>query len=188
MSKKLTDDELLAQFDDLEGEVQPTAPAPRPAKPTRASKPAAQLPTKDDEDPLAELEDLAKGAQRGSRPSTPKLPSSSTTSRNRSPKRGGIVTPSSTASARTSEDKPQVPLVSRRSGESTAPLPTLAAAEPKQEQQGGGWWGGIFATASAAVKQAEAAVKEIQKNEEAQRWAERVKGNVGALRGIGRIG
>ena len=35
------------------------------------------------------------------------------------------------------------------------------------------------------MKQAEAAVKEIQKNEEAQKWAEQVRGNVGALRGLG---
>jgi hypothetical protein len=63
-----------------------------------------------------------------------------------------------------------------------------AQVAPEQEppkQQSGGWWGGLLSTASAAVKQAEAAVKEIQKNEEAQRWAEQVKGNVGALRGIG---
>jgi hypothetical protein len=36
------------------------------------------------------------------------------------------------------------------------------------------------------VKTAEAAVKEIQQNEEAKRWAEQVKGNVGALRGFGK--
>ncbi len=51
--------------------------------------------------------------------------------------------------------------------------------------QGGGWWGSIVSTATAAAKTAEAAVKEIQQNEEAKRWAEQVKGNVGALRGFG---
>jgi hypothetical protein len=35
------------------------------------------------------------------------------------------------------------------------------------------------------MKQAEAAVKEIQNNEEAQRWAQHMKGNVGALRDLG---
>jgi hypothetical protein len=35
------------------------------------------------------------------------------------------------------------------------------------------------------MKQAEAAVKEIQNNEEAQKWAQQVKGNVGALRDLG---
>ena len=57
----------------------------------------------------------------------------------------------------------------------------------QEQSSGGGWWGGIFATASAAVKQAEALAKEIQKNEEAQRWAEQVKGNVGVLRGFGML-
>lgn len=57
----------------------------------------------------------------------------------------------------------------------------------QEQSSGGGWWGGIFATATAAVKQAEALAKEIKKNEEAQRWAEQVKGNVGALRGLGML-
>ena len=59
--------------------------------------------------------------------------------------------------------------------------------EEEDEPPGGsgGWFGGLFATASAAVKQAESAVKEIQNNEEAQRWAQHVKGNVGALRDLG---
>jgi len=65
--------------------------------------------------------------------------------------------------------------------------PERAAAPQAQSSSsgGGGWWGGIFGAASAAVKQAEALAREIQKNEEAQRWAEQVKGNVGALRGLG---
>jgi hypothetical protein len=37
------------------------------------------------------------------------------------------------------------------------------------------------------MKQAEAAVKEIQNNEEAQRWAQQVKGNVGALKDFGTL-
>ena len=57
--------------------------------------------------------------------------------------------------------------------------PPVAAAA------GGGWWGSIVATAAAAAKTAEAAVKEIQHNEEFKRRAEQVKGNVGALRGLG---
>jgi len=65
---------------------------------------------------------------------------------------------------------------------------SVKAAAPQAQSSsggGGGWWGGIFGAASAAVKQAEALAREIQKNEEAQRWAEQVKGNVGALRGLG---
>jgi len=60
------------------------------------------------------------------------------------------------------------------------PAPTPAPA------RSGGWWGGILSTATAAVSQAQAAVKEIQKNEEAQRWAEPVKRNVEVLRGFGK--
>lgn len=72
-----------------------------------------------------------------------------------------------------------------------------AAADPstttKQEKApapaaaSGGWWGSLVKTATAAAKQAEAAVKEIQQNEEAKRWTEQVRGNVGALRGLGEI-
>lgn len=71
-----------------------------------------------------------------------------------------------------------------------------SAAEPSVENKAekgqsgngnsSGWWGGIFATASAAVKQAEAAVKDIQNNEETQKWTEQVKGRVGGLRGLGK--
>lgn len=66
-----------------------------------------------------------------------------------------------------------------------------APAAPSQTQatdvvgSGGSWWGGFTAIASAAVKQGQAALQEIQRNEEAQRWAEQMRGNVGALRGIG---
>jgi hypothetical protein len=70
--------------------------------------------------------------------------------------------------------------------EKKAPI-AQPADTPSTGGGGGSWWGGIFATASAAVKTAEAAVKEIQQNEEAKRWAEQVKGNVGALRGLGKI-
>ena len=70
-----------------------------------------------------------------------------------------------------------------------------ASSSTKQEEKaaqaapaaaiGGGWWGSLVKTATAAAKQAEAAVKEIQQNEEAKRWTEQVRGNVGALRGLG---
>lgn len=172
--KQLTNDELLAQFDDLNVDVASSQP------------PSGSQGTNKDEgqDVLKELEDLA--AQRpASRPATPGT------------KRTSTVTP---PADRSSEDKS-----TRRSGDSTRPFHTsmtpadstpsegASAAEspqpqrqPEQQSTGGGWWGGIFATASAAMKQAEAAVKEIQKNEEAQRWAEQVRGNVGALKGLGR--
>jgi hypothetical protein len=190
MAQKLTDEELLAQFDNLgtdEPSASASASAPAPVKPAaRASKPP-QPTSRDDEDPLAELEDLAKAAaQRPSRPDTPKLSSSSTTSKR------GVVTPSSTGSARTSEEKPHPPAIARKSADSTRSFrqpqyaeDTVEAEKPAAAQ--GSWWGGFLSTASAAVSQAQAAVKEIQKNEEAQKWAERVRANAGALRGLGEL-
>lgn len=181
------------------------APPPKHAKGSRAPRQKLEQ----EADALKELEELEalekfqrpEVARPASRPNTPKLSSSSNASSNR---RGpGVITPSSTASARTSEDKPTAP---RKSGESARSfhqsfVPTQeddtaqAAPEPKQEPQqaGGSWWGGGWgglistatAAADAAKKQAEAAYQEIQKNQEAQRWAEQVRGNVGALRGIG---
>ncbi|KAI9664156.1 MAG: hypothetical protein M1829_006023 [Trizodia sp. TS-e1964] len=166
-----------------------------------------------DEDMLAELGILAaKPPQRPeSRPQTPKLPVGVATASWASPKRLGTATPPlHLGSGRTSEEKPGI---GRKSGDSARSFHTSLTPHGRQdvvedgadEESGkrgpsssrlkadqapaassdGGWWGGIVATASAAVKTAEAAVKEIQQNEEAKRWAEQVKGNVGALKGLG---
>jgi hypothetical protein len=175
-----TDDELNKL---LEGIGEDDANTQAPTK--GVSKTAKAAPSQSEEDVLAELENL--GAQPASRPHTPRVQST----------KRAAATP--TASSRTSEDKASAP---RKSAESTRSFHTsftpsatssdLQEAEKKTpiaqaEASGGGWWGGIFATASAAVKTAEAAVKEIQQNEEAKRWAEQVKGNVGALRGFGKV-
>jgi hypothetical protein len=187
--KALTDEELLAQFEGI-GDNGSTSTPPKPStkKGAAASKPLA-------DDPLAELESLAK-AKPNSRPNTPRL-SSSALHRNRSPVRRD-TTPSTSDSARNSEDKPRSNLP-RKSGESTRSFhqgltPTSEEhaesekqSEPQPQASGGGWWGSIISTATTAVKQAEAAVKEIQKNEEAQRWAEQVRGNVGVLKGFGKL-
>jgi hypothetical protein len=177
----LTNDELLSQFDDL-GIEEPTAPP----KSSKASK-APSTQASQEQDPLAELDDLVK--QRPiSRPSTPRLQSSTAPN-----KRNSTSTP---PPGRGSEEKGAG---TRKSGDSAKSFHNALtpgsmnvsvedSAEPEEQpaqSTGGGWWGGIFATASAAVKTAEAAYKEIQKNEEAQKWAEQVKGNVGALRGLG---
>lgn len=197
------------QLAELEMEAEAPTPPPKKGKASRAPR---QKP-EEDVDALKELEELealekfqAREAPRPtSRSNTPKLSSSSTTSSNR--RTAGVVTPSSTASARTSEDnKPAAP---RKSGESArsfhqsfAPTaeepakaqPTVEASEPPKQSGGswwGGGWGGLVSTATAAAetarKQAEAAYQELQKNQEAQRWAEQVRGNVGALRGIGEL-
>jgi hypothetical protein len=190
-----TIEEELAELEGLGAEE----PAPPPPKSSRVPK-ATRKSAENEVDALKELEELEalEKFQRpevlrpASRPNTPKLSSSSTTSSN--PRRTGVATPSSTGSARTSEDKAQPP---RKSGESARSFhqsfaPTQEEPpkpEPEPTQSGGSWWGGLIstatATATAAKKQAEAAYQEIQKNQEAQRWAEQVRGNVGTLRGIG---
>ncbi|KAI9783199.1 MAG: hypothetical protein M1839_004039 [Geoglossum umbratile] len=191
---KLTDEELFKQFEQLESIPAATSAAP-PAKGPAASK--ATITQFEDE--LEELRNLAE--RPGSRPHTPRLGSGTGTTR--SPKSAGASTPPLTG--RSSEEREKVQL-GRRSGESTRSFhtgitptaqatveeedelenkPPPTAQQPQTSPAGGGWWGGIFATATAAVKTAEAAVKEIQQNEEAKRWAEQVKGNVGALRGLG---
>lgn len=197
-----TVEEELAELELLGAEA-PAAPPPKKGP----KAPRQKLPQEDDAlKGLEELEDLGKlqrpeGLRPTSRPNTPKLSTSSTASSNR---RGAdVATPSSTGSARTSEDRAPPP---RKSGESarsfhqsfapTQEEPAAAAPAPQAEAPaatGGSWWGGGWGgilntateAANAAKKQAEAAYQELQKNQEAQRWAEQVRGNVGALRGMG---
>ncbi|KAI9705259.1 MAG: hypothetical protein M1820_005257 [Bogoriella megaspora] len=197
--KAPTDEELLAQFDTIGGEDTEPPSTSTTSRPT----PASQSGDTKEDDPLAELASLA--AQRPtSRPGTPRLSGNATSGRRDSPRRREVInTPSSsTGSGRTSEDRTRG--TARRSGEIVEGgrafqqkfTPTVEDAdsqlsrqepltEPAAQGGGGGWWGGLFGAASAAMKQGEAFVKEIQKNEEAQKWAERVQGNALALRGIG---
>jgi hypothetical protein len=179
-----TDDELNKLLEGIEDEAQ--APLKGASKSTKAAA------SQSEQDLLAELENL--GAQQPpSRPHTPRI---------QTVKRSTATPPP--ASSRNSEEKAPGP---RKSAESTRSYhtsftpsatssdlqeaerkaPIAQPAEPAAStSSGGGWWGGIFATASAAVKTAEAAVKEIQHNQEAQRWAEQVKGNIGVLQGFGK--
>ena len=188
-------DDLLAQFDDLGAQ-----PPQRPVKTTtsRAAPKQTTTSAQSEQDLLAELGSLA--SQRPpSRPSTPSLKSSAVPTGNQSPKRPSTATPS--LASRSSEERSAgAGGTARKSGESTrsfhqsfTPGTTTTEESPEPEPRpataassGGGWWGGILSTATAAVSQAQAALKEVQKNEEAQKWAEQVRGNVGALRGIGR--
>ena len=189
--ERLTDEELLAQFEGIDDDEDDDAGAAKSSpKPATATQPS-------EADLFQEL-GITEKPRPSSRPHTPRLASTSTTAIKSSPKRPGAATPPDTT--RSSEEKPHL----RKSGESSRSFHTSlapanekvvetepetnakAAPEAAQAQSsGGGWWGGIFATATAAVKQAEAIAKESQQNEEAQRWAEQVKGNVGALRGLG---
>lgn len=177
-----TTDELLAQFDDLSVDAVS-------AKPPQPGKQGAV-----EDDVLDEFQNLV--SQRpASRPATPQISSPST----KSPKPAAATATPTTD--RSSEEK----LQTRKSGDSTrayhrsiTPLSETQNTPPSPPQPqtssssgggggGGGWWGGLFATATAAVKQAEAAVQEIRKNEDAQKWADQVRGNVGALRGLGEL-
>ena len=190
-----TKEELLAQFEDLGNEA---------SKSTKSStsKPSTKqaAPSQSEQDLLAELGNLA--TQRPtSRPPTPSLKSTTATGAgSKSPEQTSSNTP--VAGGRSSEDRPAVAAAAaqpRKSGESTrsfhqsfTPATTEESPEPEPkpapvQPSGGGWWGGLLSTATAAVSQAQAAVKEIQKNEEAQRWAEQVRGNVGVLKGFGRL-
>ncbi|SLM39607.1 Maintenance of telomere capping protein 1, Mtc1 [Lasallia pustulata] len=190
-----TDEELLAQLEGLSAE-DPSTTQRAPRVSSRAQRPAPRQ--QSEADLLAELDNLAQ-ERPASRPHTPRLSSSTAVPTPKaSPKRTAAATPP--PAARTSDEKalPRKSAESTRSFHTSYTPGTEAELEPEPEKgasvvpqaaqeqsSGGGWWGGIFATATAAVKQAEALAKEIKKNEEAQRWAEQVKGNVGALRGLG---
>lgn len=172
---KPTSDELLAQFDNLGIETTADEPTLKPSTPATAQS---------EQDLLAELDNLAS-----QRPvSTDFRPPS------RSPKPAPAGTPSTGLSseekppARRSEESGRSSRTGHRTGLAQPSVPEEKATPAGKETSnaaGGGWWGGLFATASAAMKHAETAVREIQKNEEAQKWAQQVKGNVGALKELG---
>ncbi|POS83228.1 hypothetical protein EPUL_003927 [Erysiphe pulchra] len=179
-----TDEELSQMLEKLEEDTVPT-----PLVKGINSKGSKALIPQAEQDILAELENL--GAELPpSRPHTPRVKLST---------KHVATTP--IASSRTSEENTSVP---RRSGDINRPINIGTTKHdrkiesPKPDKKtltnqnsnsnstaSSGWWGSVFATATAAVKTAEAAMKEIQQNEEAKRWADQVKGNVGALRDIG---
>lgn len=183
--KQLTNDELLAQFDTLGVDDSKEAP-------TQASAPSQE---KSEQDVLAELENLASP-----RPATPRVsgtfkrPSTSTPPMEDSKRLGAGVRKSGESQRQSPGSRYQANVTPAETTPSETGGETAAESESTSKgadsgDSGGGWWG-VFATATAtataAVKQAgEAAMKEIQKNEDAQRWAEQVKGNVGALKGLG---
>ena len=171
------------------------------AAPKKGAKPkssvAAKAKADNQQDILAELENEL-GEKAPSRPHTPRI--KEVVAKGSPAKRTTTGTPPPQGE-RLSEDKASN--VTRKSAESTRSFhasftPSATSSELQESEKkgtveqtqaaasGGGWWGGIFATASAAMKQAENAVKEIQQNEEAKKWADQVRGNVTALRGYGK--
>ncbi|KAK4172220.1 maintenance of telomere capping protein 1 [Triangularia setosa] len=179
---KAADDDINDLFKDI-GADSTASKAPKTKLPAKG-KPD---PTADDFDPLAELE-TQLGEEKAPRPHTPRIREN--------------VQKASPALKRASTNTPPPRVdTARKSAESTGSYHATPSAtssdevEKKLEQPqattttsssgGGGWWGGLLSTATAAMKTAEAAVKEIQQNEEARKWADQVRGNVGALRGLG---
>ena len=204
-----TDDELSKLFEGIDDSITPAVEVTRPA--TSSSKVPEQRSVKSEDDILAELNHLTT-ERPASRPTTPKPPSLTTPRTARSPKRGTTASvpseppvESSAADKETSKAQKAAKVSvedseshwtvlgstkSQSDEEGKSKWANEATAgdqerHPEPITSGAGWWGGLFATATAAVKTAEAAVKEIQQNEEAKRWAEQVKGNVGALKGLG---
>ena len=208
MARKGADD-LLAELDSLGVDEQPTATASQAnsSKPRPVSVLKPQEAKTEDDDVLADLQaQLAAKPSQSSRPSTPRLSSSTTSGTNKSPKRADH-TPASSGppSGRNSEDRLRNmpnPAQERLSGEGSRRYhqgytPATSEEEPVAQAKavpapaaaagGGGWWGSVYSAATAAVKQAETLAKEISSNEEAQRWAEQVKGGVSNLQSFGTV-
>ena len=190
--KALTDEELSAMFEGIGGDDDNNNNKTTGNGPSKQGGPPP--PDNTDDDPLAELANLA-AARPASRANTPGLSSSATS--DRGPKHFTPTSSASLGSGRSSEDKPagsenvpeqkvlrapQAPSSTSQQQAQQAESSKAASAAPSA-----GWWGGITSMASAAVKQAKGAVEEIQKNEEAMKWAEQVRGNYGTLRGLGRL-
>ncbi|KAF4784400.1 hypothetical protein HER10_EVM0007940 [Colletotrichum scovillei] len=185
-------DDIDDLFDGIGDNVAPPKKSleKKPKPTTAASKAMA------DNDILAELE---KDLEQPSRPHTPRLKETAakgipkrsatptTDDKSTAPRKStdsarslrASFTPSATSSDLQEPEKRPAEQLATASSSAASPEAAPAPAA------GGGWWGGIFNTATAAMKQAEAAVKEIQKNEEAKKWAEQVRGNVGGLRALG---
>ena len=180
-----TDEELGDLFEGIGADTAIKKSAKAKSAASRTKPDAAE------QDPLAELEELENqlGEKAPSRPHTPRV-------RDVAPKAPLAKRPSN----KTPPPAVDTTAVARKSLESTGSYrpsltPSATSSEPHEAEKtpatqtassgGGGWWGGILSTATAAMKQAEAAVKEIQQNEEAKKWADQVRGNVGALKGLG---
>ncbi|KAH0489193.1 hypothetical protein TgHK011_009634 [Trichoderma gracile] len=152
-----------------------------PKKPTSAAAKAIG-----NDDILADLEsELAP--QPASRPHTPRLKEAIARRSTATPPIGDDSgNNKSAAAARKSTDSsrslkasftPSATSSELHDAERRGPVEQTQAQQQQQQQQsGGGWWGGILSTATGVMKQAEAAYNQIQQNEEAQKWAEQVKG------------
>lgn len=143
----------------------------KPTKTTKAKPTSAASKAIADQDILADLEsELA--AEQPSRPHTPRLKDAARRSTATPPAGDPRKSTDSARSLRASFTPSATSSELHEAEKKPAPEP----AQPAPQQSGGGWWGSILSTASTAMKQAEAAVTQIQQNEEAKKWADQVKG------------
>lgn len=189
MAKSQNPDDLLNELDALVD----SAP---PKKTSKAKKEPSPAQSQDEYDILADLESLAERPKPNlSRPGTPRGSAGPKRSTERSRTPGGGYGIPITSSARASMEekrpavKPTTPLATevKRDPEPGSELkPEPARAHQEESSSGGGWgWGSLWSTATAAVKTAEAVVKEVQQSEEAKKWATQVRGNADILKGLG---
>ncbi|PKS08319.1 hypothetical protein jhhlp_005263 [Lomentospora prolificans] len=154
-------------------------------KPTSAAAKAIA-----DQDILAELENELSAQNPPSRPHTPRVRDVAAGAKGSPAARKSVDVPGprkSTESATSlrASFTPSATSSDLQESEKKAPVSAGQQQQPAAAQQGGGWWGSVFGAASAAMKTAEAAVKDLQSSEEAKKWTEQVKGNVTVLRGFG---
>ncbi len=189
-----TDDELGELF----GGLGDDAAVPKNTK----AKPAASKSKKDaaEADILAELENQLEEKQ-PDRPHTPRVrePAAKATPA----KRTSTNTPPPAAD-RTSEDKQSgtgAAAAARKSGDSSRSYhasftPSATSSELQESEKkgpveeaesasaGGGWWGWFPFHRYARHATGRGGREGNQQNEEAKKWADQVRGNVGALRGL----
>lgn len=195
--KDSADDEIDELFADIDTTAKPKPTNTAPGTSTTATTPGGKTPVSakpktpatGNDDILAELEDqLGEKKAPPSRPHTPRI---STASK----QRASLEQPPSATALRKSTESTRSQHATFTPSATSSDLQdkefkaaTVEQAQPAATAAaGGGWWGGIMSTATAAIKQAEAAVKEIQQNEEAKKWADQVRANAGALRGLSKL-
>ncbi|GAB0134324.1 hypothetical protein EsDP_00002701 [Epichloe bromicola] len=173
---------------------------------TKATKPGnASSKSMGENDILADLESQLASEKASSRPHTPRLKEGGSRRPPGTPPVGEDRTTAATARKSTDSARslrasftPSATSSELHEAEKKGTVEQVQQQQQQQKQQqqqqqqqaGGGWWGGILSTATGVMKQAEAAYKEIQHNEEAKKWAEQVRGlsggiDVGALRSYG---
>ncbi|KAF5027726.1 hypothetical protein F66182_210 [Fusarium sp. NRRL 66182] len=166
-TKPTTDDDNIDElFSSLKTDTKPKKTTK--SKPTSAASKAIA-----DQDILADLE--SELAEQPSRPHTPRLKEAAARRSTATPPAGDSRKSTDSARSLKATFTPSATSSELHEAEKK-PTSEPVQPEPAPQASGGGWWGGILSTASAAMKQAEAAVSQIQQNEEAKKWADQVKG------------